>query len=242
MTELLTTENLIALLTLTGLEIVLGIDNVVFIAILAAKLPAAQQAKARNIGLMLAMVTRILLLFAIGWVARLTSELFSVWGHGVSGRDLIMLFGGLFLIGKATYEIHHKIEGPDEIEQKKKVPAVFSAVIFQIVLIDIVFSLDSVITAVGMARSILVMIIAVVAAVGIMLMAAGAISAFVERHPTMKMLALSFLLLIGVMLVADGCGQHIPKGYIYFAMAFSLTVEVLNLRMRKVHDRASTKS
>lgn len=237
MTELLTTENLIALLTLTSLEIVLGVDNVVFIAILAGKLPVHQQRKARNLGLMLAMVMRILLLFAIGWVARLTSELFTVFGHGVSGRDLIMLIGGLFLIGKATYEIHHKLEGPDTLDRKKQVPAVFGAVILQIIMIDIVFSLDSVITAVGMARSIVVMIAAVVAAVGIMLLAAGSISAFVERHPTMKMLALSFLLLIGVMLVADGCGQHIPKGYIYFAMAFSLIVEILNLRIRKLHDR-----
>ncbi|RIK68050.1 MAG: hypothetical protein DCC65_04255 [Planctomycetota bacterium] len=239
MTELLTTENLIALVTLTGLEIVLGIDNVVFIAILAAKLPAAQQAKARTIGLMLAMITRIALLFAIGWIARLTSELFSVVGHGVSGRDLIMLLGGLFLIGKATYEIHHKLEGPDPKEAGRAVPAAFGAVIFQIVMIDIVFSLDSVITAVGMARSIVVMVVAVVAAVGIMLAAAGPISSFVERHPTMKMLALSFLLLIGVMLVADGCGQHIPKGYIYFAMAFSLVVELLNLRVRRVYDRTA---
>lgn len=239
MTELLTTENLIALVTLTGLEIVLGIDNVVFIAILAAKLPAAQQAKARTIGLMLAMITRIALLFAIGWIARLTAELFSVVGHGVSGRDLIMLLGGLFLIGKATYEIHHKLEGPDPKEAGRAVPAAFGAVIFQIVMIDIVFSLDSVITAVGMARSIVVMVVAVVAAVGIMLAAAGPISSFVERHPTMKMLALSFLLLIGVMLVADGCGQHIPKGYIYFAMAFSLVVELLNLRVRRVYDRTA---
>lgn len=234
MTELLTVENGIALLTLTGLEIVLGIDNIVFIAILAGKLDPAVQGKARQTGLLLAMVTRILLLFGISWVTKLTAELFSVAGHPFNGRDLIMLFGGLFLIGKATYEIHHKLEGPSDKESIAKVSASFKAVIIQIMLIDVVFSLDSVITAVGMASSIVVMITAVIASVGIMLFAAGPISAFVERHPTMKMLALSFLLLIGVMLVADGCGQHVSKGYIYFAMAFSLIVELLNLRVRKV--------
>ena len=235
MAELFTAENLIALLTLTGLEIVLGIDNIVFIAILAGKLEPGVQAKARRTGLLMAMGTRILLLFGIGWMMKLTAELFSVLGHPFNGRDLIMLTGVLFLIGKATYEIHHKLEGPSDGKEIAKVPASFRAVIIQIMLIDIVFSLDSVITAVGMARSIVVMVTAVIISVGIMLVAAGPISAFVDRHPTVKMLALSFLLLIGVMLVADGFGRHIPKGYIYFAMAFSLIVELLNLRVRKVH-------
>mgnify|MGYP001165591135 CR=1 FL=1 len=234
MTELLTVENGIALLTLTGLEIVLGIDNIVFIAILAGKLDAPLQPRARRTGLLLAMITRILLLFGISWVTKLTAELFSVIGHPFSGRDLIMLIGGLFLIGKATFEIHHKMEGPSDKETIAKVSASFKAVIIQIIMIDVVFSLDSVITAVGMARDITIMIAAVVISVGVMLMAAESISTFVERHPTVKILALSFLLLIGVMLVADGCGQHIPKGYIYFAMAFSLVVELLNLRVRKV--------
>ncbi len=234
MTELLTVENGVALLTLTGLEIVLGIDNIIFIAILAGKLDAPLQPRARRTGLLLAMITRILLLFGISWVTRLTAELFSVIGHPFSGRDLIMLVGGLFLIGKATFEIHHKMEGPSGKESMAKVSDSFKAVIIQIIMIDVVFSLDSVITAVGMARDITIMIAAVVISVGIMLVAAGPISAFVERHPTVKILALSFLLLIGVMLVADGCGQHIPRGYIYFAMAFSLVVELLNQRVRQV--------
>ncbi|OQY99191.1 MAG: hypothetical protein B6D36_16515 [Planctomycetes bacterium UTPLA1] len=234
MTELLTVENGVALLTLTGLEIVLGIDNIIFIAILAGKLDVPLQPRARRTGLLLAMITRILLLFGISWVTRLTAELFSVIGHPFSGRDLIMLVGGLFLIGKATFEIHHKMEGPSGKESMAKVSDSFKAVIIQIIMIDVVFSLDSVITAVGMARDITIMIAAVVISVGIMLVAAGPISAFVERHPTVKILALSFLLLIGVMLVADGCGQHIPRGYIYFAMAFSLVVELLNQRVRQV--------
>lgn len=234
MTELLTVENGVALLTLTGLEIVLGIDNIIFIAILAGKLDAPLQPRARRTGLLLAMITRILLLFGISWVTRLTAELFSVIGHPFSGRDLIMLVGGLFLIGKATFEIHHKMEGPSGKESMAKVSDSFKAVIIQIIMIDVVFSLDSVITAVGMARDITIMIAAVVISVGIMLVAAGPISVFVERHPTVKILALSFLLLIGVMLVADGCGQHIPRGYIYFAMAFSLVVELLNQRVRQV--------
>ena len=226
-------ESWIALLTLTVLEIVLGIDNIIFISILAGKLPQGQQAKARTVGLSLAMIIRILLLLSIAWIARLTDPLFEVFNHGVSGRDLILLGGGLFLLGKATYEIHDKLEG-EEGHAQARVAASFASVITQILLLDIVFSLDSVITAIGMAREIAVMIIAVVIAVGVMLFAAGPVSRFVERHPTVKMLALSFLLLIGMALVADGLGQHIPKGYIYFAMGFSVFVEMLNLRHKKV--------
>ena len=233
MAELLTSENGIALLTLAGLEIVLGIDNIVFISILCAKLPLAQQARARRIGLLLAMGMRILLLLAISWVMGLTDPLFTVLANSFSGRDLILLFGGLFLVAKATWEIHDKLEGEEHGPAGGRAAANFAAILTQIVLLDLVFSLDSVITAVGMARHIEIMIVAVVIAVGVMLVFAGAISAFIERHPTMKMLALSFLLLIGVVLVADGFGQHVSKGYIYFAMAFSLFVEVLNIRIRR---------
>ncbi|MBM4381995.1 MAG: TerC family protein [Deltaproteobacteria bacterium] len=235
MAELLTSENLIALLTLAGLEIVLGIDNIVFISILCGKLPPDQQVKARQIGLGLAMGMRILLLLAISWVMGLTQPLFSVMSHSFTGRDLILLFGGLFLVAKATWEIHDKLEGEAHGPEGKQATAAFGAILFQIVLLDLVFSLDSVITAVGMASEIAIMIAAVVIAVGVMLVFAGAISAFIERHPTMKMLALSFLLLIGVVLVADGFGQHVSKGYIYFAMAFSLFVEIMNIRIRKPH-------
>jgi predicted tellurium resistance membrane protein TerC len=235
-------EWLIALITLTILEIVLGIDNIVFISIMAGKLPAGQQARARTIGLTLAMVTRVLLLLSITWLARLTQPLFTVWGHEVSGRDLILMGGGLFLLAKATFEIHEKLEG-DEGHGSARVATRFWQVIAQIILLDIVFSLDSVITAVGMARQLWVMVTAVVLAVGVMLFAAGPISGFVERHPTVKMLALSFLLLIGFSLVAEGAGQHISKGYIYFAMGFSVLVEALNLRVRSktapVHLRAA---
>lgn len=231
MTELLTVENGIALLTLTALEIVLGIDNIVFLTIVVGKLPDEQRGKARQIGLVLAMVMRIVLLLAIGWVMGLTKELFSVFSHGVTGKDLILLVGGLFLIGKATYEIHEKIEGAALAEVKAKVVPTFGAAIVQLVLLDIIFSLDSVITAVGMAREIAVMIVAVVAAVVVMLVYAGRISELVERHPTLKVLALAFLLLIGVMLVAEGCGQPIAKGYIYFALGFSVAVEMLNIRI-----------
>jgi len=232
--DLLTTSNLIALLTLTLLEIVLGIDNIVFITILTGRLPEAQQPKARTIGLILAMGMRILLLLAISWIMKLTTTLFTLFGHAFSGKDLIMLFGGVFLIGKATYEIHHNIEGPDDEEtQQKKAVASMGAALIQIVMIDIVFSLDSVITAVGMADSTIIMIAAVVVSVGIMLVAAGPIGNFVNHHPTMKMLALSFLILIGVMLVIEGLDRHISKGYIYFAMAFSLGVELLNMWARK---------
>ncbi|MCA9426970.1 MAG: TerC family protein [Candidatus Omnitrophica bacterium] len=233
MEHLLTAESLLALLTLTGLEIVLGIDNIVFIAILCGKLPISQQAKARQLGLFLAMFMRIGLLLAIGWVMGLTQTLFEVIEHEVTGRDLILLMGGLFLIAKATYEIHHKLEGEEHADVTKTASVSFSGTLIQIVLLDIVFSLDSVITAVGMAQHIEIMIAAVVVAVGIMMAFAGAVSRFVEKHPTFKMLALSFLLLIGVVLVADGIGKHIEKGYIYFAMGFSLFVEILNLKMKK---------
>jgi predicted tellurium resistance membrane protein TerC len=232
MDALLTSDNLIALVTLTALEVVLGVDNVIFISILAGKLRQEDQARARRLGLIAAMVMRILLLFSLAWIVRLTEPLFSVFGRGVSGRDLILLGGGLFLLAKATLEIHEKLEGV-EGERSAKVAPSFSAVILQIMVLDIVFSLDSVITAVGMAESLTVMVIAVVLAVGIMMLSAGSVSDFVQRHPTVKVLALSFLLLIGMSLVGEGLGQHIPKGYIYFAMAFSVFVEVINLRVRK---------
>ena len=224
-------EAWIALVTLTVLEIVLGIDNIVFISILAGKLPARDQQRARRLGLTLAMFTRILLLLSITWVMRLTAPLFTLVGRAFSGRDLILLVGGLFLLWKSTREIHDSLEGPEQngALQGKGV-ATFGGVLVQIALLDIVFSLDSVITAVGMARHVGVMIAAIVAAVGVMLLAAGAISSFVHRHPTVKMLALSFLLLIGVTLVAEGLGQHVSKGYVYFAMGFSLLVEILNQR------------
>jgi predicted tellurium resistance membrane protein TerC len=224
-------ESWVALTTLTALEIVLGIDNVVFISILAGKLPVEQRARARRLGLALALITRILLLLSIAWIVRLTAPWFTVFGEEISGRDLILLVGGLFLIGKSTHEMHDRLEG-EEGHTSAKVPASFTAVLIQIMLLDIVFSLDSVITAVGMADEIAVMVIAVILAVGVMLVFAGKISDFVDRHPTVKMLALSFLLLIGVSLIAEGFDRHIPKGYIYFAMAFSLFVEVLNLRAK----------
>ncbi len=222
----------IGLLTLTALEIVLGIDNIVFISILAGKLPAEQQARGRSIGLAMAMGTRILLLLSLSWVIGLTAPLFSIFGHEVSGRDLVLLVGGLFLIGKSTHEIHGSLEGSEE-NRTTRAAASFTSIIIQIALLDIVFSLDSVITAVGMVDRIGVMVAAVVIAVGFMMFASSAISGFVARHPTVKMLALSFLLMIGVMLIAEGFGRHIPKGYIYFAMAFSVFVELLNLRIRK---------
>jgi predicted tellurium resistance membrane protein TerC len=223
----------IALASLSAMEIVLGIDNVVFISILAGKLPPEQQAAARRLGLGVALATRLLLLFAITWVMGLTRELFTVFGHAFSGRDLILLGGGLFLLAKATFEIHDKLEVEHGPELHGKGTASFWGVIAQIGLLDVVFSLDSVITAVGMARHVAIMVVAMVIAVGVMLVFAGSIGDFVERHPTMKMLALSFLLLIGVMLVAEGLGRHIEKGYVYFAMAFSLAVELLNMRMRR---------
>lgn len=236
MAELLTTESLLALLTLTGLEIVLGIDNIVFISILTAKLPKEQQARARRVGLLLAMGMRIALLLAISWVMGLTATLFRVFEHPFTGRDLILLLGGLFLVAKATWEIHDKLEGGAHGKGPVKA-ASRGAILVQIMLLDIVFSLDSVITAVGMAKHVEIMIAAVMVAVFVMMAFAGPISAFIERHPTMKMLALSFLLLIGVVLIADGFGQHVSKGYIYFAMAFSLFVEVMNIRLRKVSEK-----
>jgi predicted tellurium resistance membrane protein TerC len=221
----------IGLVTLTFLEIVLGIDNIIFISILASKLPQERQAQARKIGLALAMITRILLLLSLSWIARLTEPLFTVFHFAISGRSLILLGGGLFLLAKSTYEIHEKLEG-ETAHASNKVKASFSSIITQIILLDIVFSLDSVITAVGMANQLWVMITAVIVAVVIMLWASGPISDFVNRHPTVKMLALSFLLLIGFSLMAEGLELHIPKGYIYFAMAFTVFVEILNLRLR----------
>jgi predicted tellurium resistance membrane protein TerC len=223
----------VSLVTLTAMEIVLGIDNVVFISILTSKLPPAQQPRARRIGLSLALILRLALLFAISWVMGLTAPLFEVFGQPFSGRDLILLAGGLFLVAKATHEIYDKLEVTHhEVSANPRVSS-FAGILIQILALDVVFSLDSVITAVGMAQQIWVMVVAMVIAVGVMLAFAGAISAFVERHPSMKILALSFLLLIGVMLIVDGMGQHVGKGYIYFAMAFSLGVELINMRMRR---------
>ena len=223
----------IALLTLTVLEIVLGVDNVIFISILSGKLPEDQQPRARRLGLLGAMVTRVALLFSLAWIIRLTEPWFTVFGQEISGRDLILILGGLFLLGKATYEIHDKLEG-DEGHASRRVPSSFASVIVQIMLLDIVFSLDSVITAVGMVDVLWVMVAAVIIAVVIMMLSAEPISAFVHRHPTVKMLALSFLLLIGLSLLLEGFDHHIPKGYIYFAMGFSVFVEMINLRLRKV--------
>ena len=225
-------EAWVAFVTLTALEIVLGVDNVVFISILAGKLPEGQRDKARRLGLGLAMFVRILLLLSIAWVVRLTAPLFTVISQEISGRDLILLVGGLFLLGKSTHEMHSQLEG-EEGHSSSRVPASFTSVIVQILLLDIIFSLDSVITAVGMADDVGVMITAVIVAVGFMLVFAGKVSRFVDKHPTVKMLALSFLLMIGVSLVAESLDFHIPKGYIYFAMAFSLFVEVLNIRIRR---------
>ena len=228
----LTSDGLIALATLTFLEVILGVDNVIFISILSSKLRQDQQLRARRLGLMAAMGMRILLLMSLAWLVRLTAPLFTVLGQDISGRDLILILGGLFLLAKATIEIHDRLEG-DEGHGSAKVAPSFAAVIIQIMLLDIVFSLDSVITAVGMADELAIMVAAVIAAVAIMMFAAEPISAFVNRHPTVKVLALSFLLLIGVSLLADGLGLHIHKGYIYFAMGFSIFVEMINLRVRK---------
>jgi predicted tellurium resistance membrane protein TerC len=222
----------IALATLTFLEIVLGVDNIIFISILSGKLPPEQQPRARRLGLLGAMLTRIALLFSLAWVVKLTAPWFRLFGHDISGRDLILILGGLFLLGKSTFEIHDKLEG-EEGHASRKVASSFTSVIFQIMLLDIVFSLDSVITAVGMVRELWVMITAVIGAVALMMLSAEAISDFVHRHPTVKMLALSFLLLIGMSLLLEGFGQHIPKGYIYFAMGFSVFVEMVNLRLRR---------
>ena len=249
MLELLTWENAVALLTLTGLEIVLGIDNVVFIAILAAKLPPEQQAKARQLGLALAVIARIGLLFTISLIMRLTAPFVTLMGHPYSWRDVILLGGGLFLVAKAVHEMHDKLEGSKETIHQPRASARFASVITQIVMLDIVFSLDSVITAVGMVKAeagrsqwipLTIMVTAIVISMGVMLLFAGGISRFIERHPTMKMLALAFLLLIGVVLAAEGFGAHIQKGYIYSAMSFALLVEMLNIRMKKVHAAAES--
>jgi predicted tellurium resistance membrane protein TerC len=231
----------IALATLTFLEIVLGVDNIIFISILSGKLPEHQQPRARRLGLLGAMLTRVLLLFSLAWIIKLTQPWFTIVGTEISGRDLILILGGLFLLGKSTYEIHDKLEG-EEGHASARAVASFMSVIVQIMLLDIVFSLDSVITAVGMVDELWVMIAAVMVAVGIMMASAETISAFVHKHPTVKMLALSFLLLIGVSLIMEGFDQHIPKGYIYFAMGFSVFVEMINLRLRKavpvhLHER-----
>ena len=228
-----TSSGLVALITLTFLEIVLGVDNVIFISILSSKLPLSQQGRARQIGLLAAMGMRILLLLSIFWIIKLTAPLFYILGRPISGRDLILIGGGLFLLAKATIEIHERLEG-EEGHSSDRVKPSFAAVVIQIALLDIVFSLDSVITAVGMADQISIMVAAVILAVGVMIFSAGPISSFINRHPTIKVLALSFLLLIGVSLVGEALGLHIPKGYIYFAMGFSVFVEVINLRVRRV--------
>lgn len=233
MAEIFSTENLVALLTLTFLEIVLGIDNLIFISILVSKTEKAKQSLARTLGLFMALVTRILLLLSISWVMELTEPAFSLLNHPFSGRDLILIVGGLFLIGKSTHEIHDKMEpeeSPGKKSSKKKIP--FISIIIQIALLDIIFSLDSVITAIGMVNNLPIMITAIVISMIVMLLSAKSISVFIDKHPTLKILALSFLLLIGVMLLADGFGQHVSKGYIYFAIGFSLFVETLNLRIR----------
>jgi predicted tellurium resistance membrane protein TerC len=224
-------ETIIALATLTFLEIVLGVDNIIFISILASRLPAPRQVSARRLGLLLAMGTRILLLFSLSWVIKLTAPLLTLWAHELSGRDLILILGGLFLLYKSTHEIHVRLEGSDERTSPRRAVS-YASVLVQIALLDIVFSLDSVITAVGMVDELWVMIVAVIASVLIMMGAAGSISDFVNRHPTVKILALSFLLLIGLSLLLEGFDQHIPKGYIYFAMGFSVFVEIINLRVR----------
>lgn len=221
-----------ALLTLTALEIVLGIDNIIFISILAGKLPAEEQQKARIVGLGVALVTRLLLLLSLSWLMTLTTPLFAILTQEISGRDLILIIGGLFLLLKSTLEIHDKLEG-DEPHAPAKAMASFGAIIIQIALLDIVFSLDSVITAIGMANHIWVMATAIVIAIGVMMVASQPISAFIDQHPTLKVLALSFLLMIGIMLIGEGLQFHIPKGYIYFAMAFSVFVEMLNLKIRR---------
>jgi predicted tellurium resistance membrane protein TerC len=241
METLFSVDAIIPFLTLCALELVLGIDNIIFISIISGKLPKQQQQTARTAGLSLAVITRILLLLSISWIIGLTVPLFSIMGHDISGRDLILLLGGLFLIAKSTHEIHQKLEAPEEVEAIEG-RGNFMAVLIQILLLDIVFSLDSVITAVGMVNEISIMVAAVLVSTGIMIVAAKPISAFVNRHPTLKMLALSFLVLIGVTLLVEGLGQHISKGYIYFAMGYSLAVEALNIRLRKKSDPVHLKN
>ena len=226
-------EGLIALLTLTFLEIVLGVDNIIFISIVSNKLPVSEQAKARNTGLILAMVFRVGLLLGITWIIGFTEPLFSVLDHDVSGRDLILAAGGLFLLAKSTSEIHHKIEGEDHTDDANAKQATFAATLVQIVLLDMVFSFDSILTAVGLTNQVIIMIIAVVISIGIMMIFAGAISRFINDHPTLQILALSFLILIGFMLIVEALHYEVPKGYIYFAVGFSLLVEVLNMQFRK---------
>jgi predicted tellurium resistance membrane protein TerC len=241
MTALFSAENLVSLISLTAMEIVLGIDNIVFLAILSQRLPAEQQQKARRLGLSLALVMRLGLLFTLSTIMRLVAPLFHVLGNAISGRDLVLLGGGLFLIGKAAHEIYAKVEGGEDEAGpagQRGGRASFVGTLAQILVLDVVFSLDSVITAVGMAGQIWVMVVAMVIAVGVMLVASNGISDFINRHPSMKVLALSFLLLIGVVLVADGLGKHIEKGYIYFAMGFAFLVEIVNIRMRRKHKPA----
>ena len=228
-------EAWVALLTLTALEIVLGIDNIIFISIAVGRLPVARRNAARVQGLAMAMVMRILLLLSLAWMMRLTHPLFMILDNEISGRDLILIFGGLFLLWKSTQEIWESLEGQEEGEHQVKVSTSYWMVLGQIAIIDIIFSLDSVITAVGMANDVPVMVIAIILAVGVMMFAAKAIGEFVDAHPSIKMLALSFLILVGVVLIGDGLGMHVPKGYIYFAMGFSLAVEMLNIHMRKKH-------
>ncbi len=228
----------VAFLTLTALEIVLGIDNIIFISILVSRLPKAQQPKARFFGLALAMGTRILLLLSISWVMRLTTDLFHVFGEGFSGRDLILFFGGLFLLFKSTAEIYHSLEGEEEAQASGGKAYGFMGIIVQIAIIDIVFSLDSVITAVGLVDNVPVMVAAIVISVIVMMLSAGTISDFIDKHPSLKMLALSFLIVVGTVLVAEAFDVHVPKGYVYFAMAFSLAVEAVNIRMRTARARA----
>ncbi|WP_137819004.1 TerC family protein [Pseudomonas sp. 2FG] len=229
---LMSPEIWVAFLTLTALEIVLGIDNIIFISILVGRLPLQQQAKARFFGLALAMGTRILLLLSITWVMRLTSDLFTVLEQGISGRDLILFFGGLFLLFKSSSEIYHGLEGAEEAQQAGGKVYGFMGIITQIAIIDIIFSLDSVITAVGLVQNVPVMVAAIVISVGVMMLAAGTISAYIDKHPSLKMLALSFLIVVGTVLIAEAFEVHVPKGYVYFAMAFSLAVEAINIRMR----------
>lgn len=241
MENLFSLSSIVPFLTLFSLELVLGIDNIIFISILSSKLPKDQQQKARTLGLSLAVITRIILLLSISWVIGLTAPLFSLFEMPISGRNLILLIGGLFLIAKSTHEIHQKLEADEEVSDASKVPNKFMGVIIQILLLDIVFSLDSVITAVGMVSNVSIMIAAVMVSTVVMIFTASAISQFVERHPTVKILALSFLLLVGVTLIAEGLNQHISKGYIYFSMAFSLFVESINIRMKKKKNHVQLK-
>ncbi len=238
MADFFTTENLVAFLTLTSLEIVLGIDNIIFIAILAGKLPEHQRDRARTTGLMFAVISRVMLLLGIGYVMRLNEPLFTLLEHGVSVKDLVLMVGGVFLIGKSTYEIHQKVEGEHTDSDAPRAPASFAAMIVQVVAIDVIFSLDSVMTAVAMSNNIPIMIAAVIAAVGVMLVFSGPVVRFVDRHPAIKLLALSFLLLIGVLLVAEGLHQSFDKRFIYFAMAFSLGVELLQMRSEHTAAKA----